>query len=199
MGLKEYEAKRKFESTPEPKPGRSRAGHPLRFVVHKHAARRLHYDLRLEMEGVLKSWAVPRGPSLDPTEKRLAVMVEDHPLDYRNFEGVIPEGNYGAGGVIIWDRGYYRHPSTTDAKESAKRLREGLRKGNVKFILDGDKLRGEFALVKTRKDEKSWLLIKKRDNCKFGQNQISFDKFDQIFYAYIYIVNLIKINRCDLL
>ena len=163
MRLKEYEAKRKFDSTPEPKSGRSREGRPLRFVIHKHAARRLHYDLRLEMEGVLKSWAVPRGPSLDPTEKRLAVMVEDHPLDYRDFEGVIPEGNYGAGSVIIWDRGYYHHPSTTDGDESAKRLREGLRKGNVKFILDGNKLRGEFALVKTRKDEQSWLLIKKRD------------------------------------
>jgi bifunctional non-homologous end joining protein LigD len=135
----------------------------LIFVVHKHAARRLHYDLRLEMEGVLKSWAVPKGPSLNPSLKRLAIMVEDHPLDYKDFEGVIPEGNYGAGSVIIWDRGFYHHPSTMDKKQSEKLLLEGLRKGNLKFILEGKKLQGEFALVKTGMDEKSWLLLKKKD------------------------------------
>ena len=133
------------------------------FVVHKHAARALHYDLRLELEGVLKSWAVPKGPSLDPSVKRLAVMVEDHPLDYRDFEGVIPEGNYGAGSVIIWDRGFYRHPSATDEDENEKLLLEGLRKGDLKFVLEGEKLHGEFALVKTGKDGKSWLLLKKKD------------------------------------
>jgi bifunctional non-homologous end joining protein LigD len=164
MGLKEYEAKREFEKTPEPKPVRRQEGDQLIFVVHKHAARRLHYDLRLEMEGVLKSWAVPRGPSLNPSLKRLAVMVEDHPLDYKDFEGVIPEGNYGAGSVIVWDRGVYQHPAAKDRKESEKLLLDGLRKGNLKFVLAGEKLQGEFALVKTAMDGKSWLLLKKKDS-----------------------------------
>ena len=184
MGLKEYKSKRKFGKTPEPKPGKGTVpdlrtersevvesglspymykGNHLIFVVHKHAARRLHYDLRLELKGVLKSWAVPKGPSLDPSIKRLAVMVEDHPLDYKDFEGIIPEGNYGAGSVIIWDRGFYHHPSTIDRKESEELLLNGLRKGNMKFVLAGEKLQGEFALVKTGMDEKSWLLLKKKD------------------------------------
>ena len=162
--LKEYEAKRQFEQTPEPKPVPGRPGNQLIFVVQKHAARRLHYDLRLELAGVLKSWAVPRGPSLDPAVKRLAVMVEDHPLDYQDFEGVIPEGNYGAGPVIVWDRGFYHHPAAKDRKESEQLLLDGLRKGDVKFVLEGKKLRGEFALVKTAKDAKSWLLLKKKDS-----------------------------------
>jgi bifunctional non-homologous end joining protein LigD len=164
MGLKEYAAKRQFEKTPEPEAGTSQVGGRLVFVVHKHAARALHYDLRLELDGVLKSWAVPKGPSLDPSVKRLAVRVEDHPLDYQDFEGVIPEGNYGAGSVIIWDRGFYRHPLARDEDESAQLLRAGLHKGDLKFVLEGEKLRGEFALVKTRSDEKSWLLLKKKDN-----------------------------------
>ncbi len=158
MTLTAYESKRKFEKTPEPKPGIRRKANRLVFVVQKHAARALHYDLRLELEGVLKSWAVPRGPSLDPSVKRLAVMVEDHPLDYQDFEGRIPEHNYGAGSVIVWDRGVYHHPSAGDGKEGERLLREGLKKGDLKFVLEGEKLQGEFALVKTRKDEKSWLL-----------------------------------------
>jgi len=162
MGLKDYASKREFEKTPEPKPGLGSEDR-LMFVVHKHAARALHYDLRLELEGVLKSWAVPRGPSLDPSLKRLAVMVEDHPFDYKDFEGVIPEGNYGAGSVIIWDKGFYHHPSTRDENESEKLLLDGLRKGNMKFVLEGEKLHGEFALVRTGKDGKSWLLLKKKD------------------------------------
>lgn len=163
MGLKEYKSKRKFGKTPEPKPGKGTKGRSLTFVVHKHAARNLHYDLRLELEGVLKSWAVPKGPSLDPSIKRLAMMVEDHPRDYRDFEGVIPEGNYGAGGVIIWDRGFYHHPAAANGKEDEKLLLEGLRKGNMKFFLEGEKLKGEFALVKTGRGENSWLLLKKKD------------------------------------
>jgi bifunctional non-homologous end joining protein LigD len=163
--LDKYAAKRKFGETPEPEPvepvSQPGAGR-LRFVVHKHAARNLHYDLRLELEGVLKSWACPKGPSLDPAVKRLAVQVEDHPLDYRDFEGVIPEGNYGAGGVIVWDRGVYRHPSAPEGQDE-KLLLEGLRKGDLKFVLEGEKLRGEFALVRMRADEKSWLLLKKKD------------------------------------
>jgi bifunctional non-homologous end joining protein LigD len=162
-GLREYASKREFEKTPEPKPGLRHEGDRLTFVVHKHAARALHYDLRLELEGVLKSWAVPRGPSLDPSLKRLAVMVEDHPLDYKDFEGVIPEGSYGAGSVIIWDRGFYHHPSARDENESEKLLLDGLRKGDLKFVLEGEKLHGEFALVRMRKDAKSWLLLKKKD------------------------------------
>jgi bifunctional non-homologous end joining protein LigD len=163
MNLKEYSDKRQFEKTPEPRPDAPREGGRLLFVVHKHAARRMHYDLRLELDGVLKSWAIPKGPTLDPGVKRLAVMVEDHPLAYRDFEGVIPEGNYGAGSVIVWDRGFYRHPLARCDEENELLLREGLARGDLKFILEGEKLRGEFALVKIRTDEKSWLLLKKKD------------------------------------
>jgi bifunctional non-homologous end joining protein LigD len=163
MGLKDYETKRHFETTPEPKPVLAPTGDQLIFVVQKHAARRLHYDLRLEMAGVLKSWAVPKGPSLNPSAKRLAVMVEDHPLDYQDFEGVIPAGNYGAGAVIVWDRGVYQHPAAKNREENERLLLEGLRQGDLKFVLAGVKLKGEFALVKTAQDEKSWLLLKKKD------------------------------------
>ncbi|MBP1698332.1 MAG: dependent ligase [Deltaproteobacteria bacterium] len=163
MELREYAAKREFEKTPEPKPDLRPSRGRLMFVVHKHAARALHYDLRLELEGVLKSWAVPKGPSLDPSLKRLAVMVEDHPLGYKDFEGVIPEGSYGAGSVIIWDRGSYHHPSARGESENEKLLLDGLRKGDLKFVLEGEKLHGEFALVRMRKDGKSWLLLKKKD------------------------------------
>jgi bifunctional non-homologous end joining protein LigD len=164
MRLKKYESKRKFSETPEPEPRVSKRKGGLIFVVQKHAARALHYDLRLELQGVLKSWAVPKGPSLDPSVKRLAVMVEDHPFDYKDFEGIIPEHNYGAGSVIIWDRGFYRHPSDADGIRGERLLLEGLEKGDLKFVLEGEKLHGEFALVKIRKDEKSWLLLKKKDS-----------------------------------
>jgi bifunctional non-homologous end joining protein LigD len=140
----------------------------LKFVVQKHAARQLHYDFRLELDGVLKSWAVPKGPSLDPSIKRLAMMVEDHTLDYRNFEGVIAEG-YGAGKVIVWDNGTYHSMETTDLKKNEEFLRDGLSKGDLKFILKGKKLRGEFALVKMKGSKigkNAWLLIKKKD--KYG-------------------------------
>lgn len=165
MGLKDYRAKRDFQRTPEPAAETGSRQDDLIFVVHKHAARALHYDLRLELDGVLKSWAIPKGPSLDPSVKRLAVMVEDHPFEYREFEGIIPEGNYGAGTVIIWDRGFYRHPLAKDRKESSRLLRDGLRKGDMKFVLEGEKLCGEFALVRTRQGENSWLLLKKKDQC----------------------------------
>ena len=182
MGLKEYKAKRKFGKTPEPKPARgtvpdlptergevvesglSTSTHDrMIFVIQKHAARALHYDLRLQMQGVLKSWAVPKGPAMDHSVKRLAMMVEDHPFDYKDFEGIIPEGNYGAGSGIIWDKGFYHHPSTEDRRESEKLLLEGLKKGDLKFVLEGEKLHGEFALVKTKMGENSWLLLKKKD------------------------------------
>jgi bifunctional non-homologous end joining protein LigD len=173
MALKDYETKRHFETTPEPKPVQSSTGDHLIFVVQKHAATRLHYDLRLEMAGVLKSWAVPKGPSLNPASKRLAVMVEDHPLDYQDFEGVIPAGNYGAGAVIVWDRGVYQHPAAKNREENERLLLEGLHKGDLKFVLAGVKLQGEFALVKTSQDEKSWLLLKKKDRYATGDDILS--------------------------
>ncbi len=156
--LKEYREKRDFEKTGEPA-GQPEAGSngSLRFVVQKHAARRLHYDLRLEMEGVLRSWAIPRGPSLDPSEKRLAVHTEDHPLEYLHFEGVIPAGEYGAGNMIVWDRGSYQcvgkeiHPV------------RAWHQGMLDLQLFGEKLQGYWILVKIKDSPTDWLLIKKDD------------------------------------
>lgn len=166
MGLKEYKKKRKFDETAEPEGEVVSSNGRLRFVIQKHDATNLHYDFRLELDGTLKSWAVPKGLSLDPGVKRLAMMVEDHPMDYRNFEGTIPEGNYGAGKVIVWDEGYYHSFETDDEKEGIKKLKAGLHKGDLKFVLEGKKLNGAFALVKTRFGGKgnSWLLIKKKDD-----------------------------------
>ena len=136
----------------------------LVFVVQKHQASRLHYDFRLELDGVLKSWAVPKGPSLNPKEKRLAIMVEDHPLEYRTFEGVIAEGEYGAGEVIVWDQGTYRPLAGKTKEAMQEQVREQLNKGDLRFLLFGEKLRGEFALIRQQRlGEKAWLLIKKRD------------------------------------
>ncbi len=163
MALTLYKKKRSFNKTPEPTGGKA-SGPGLRFVVQKHAASRLHYDFRLELEGVLKSWAVPKGPSLNPEDKRLAMMVEDHPYDYRTFEGIIPEGNYGAGTVIVWDEGTYEalEPGSKSAQE--KSLLQQLKKGSLKFKMNGNKLKGEFALVKLKNAENNaWLLIKHRD------------------------------------
>ena len=166
MPLKEYSKKRVFDQTPEPTGGRSSAKF-LHFVVQQHDASRLHYDFRLEMGGVLKSWAVPRGPSLNPDERRLAMMVEDHPYDYKDFEGLIPEGNYGAGTVIIWDEGTYEPPEPfSSKKEAEKTLLSQLKSGTLKFRLFGKKLAGEFALVHIKnksKGDNAWLLIKHRD------------------------------------
>lgn len=165
MALKDYNEKRKFDETSEPKGKTKKSKDQLIFVIQRHAASRLHYDFRLEMDGVLKSWAVPKGPSLDPKDKRLAMMVEDHPYDYKDFEGNIPEGNYGAGQVEIWDSGTYEpldnHSKLSDEKELLKELHAG----SLKFILHGKKLKGEFALVKMKNtEENSWLLIKHKDN-----------------------------------
>jgi bifunctional non-homologous end joining protein LigD len=151
--LESYRAKRAVERTPEPAGTVADRSGRL-FVVHKHAARQLHFDLRLEMGGVLESWAVPKGPSRDPTDKRLAVKVEDHPLEYGDFESVIPEGNYGAGAMIVWDRGVWIPLADVD---------EGFEKGKLLFELRGYKLRGAWTLVKLKKSEKDWLLIKERD------------------------------------
>ncbi|MGH8137066.1 MAG: DNA ligase D [Steroidobacteraceae bacterium] len=161
--LSKYRAKRDFNRTAEPSGARNiaRAAH-LRFVIQKHAARRLHYDLRLELDGVFKSWAVTRGPSLDPADRRLAVEVEDHPLDYGDFEGTIPKGQYGGGTVQLWDRGFW-------SPEGAKSPREALKSGDLKFTLDGDRLHGSWVLVRMKNDRNgngkrpNWLLIKHRD------------------------------------
>ena len=164
MGLDKYSEKRDFEKSPEPVGDERHEGGPLRFVVQKHQASRLHYDLRLEIQGVLKSWAVPKGPSLNPRDKRLAIMVEDHPLDYRNFEGVIPEGNYGAGTVMIWDQGDYALIGAEDRTRAEETLARQLEKGHLTFVLDGEKLKGEFALVKLKRgEENAWLLFKAND------------------------------------
>src|SRR5436190_1276663 len=163
MALTLYKKKRSFKDTPEPTGGKA-SGAGLRFVIQKHDATRLHYDFRLEMEGVLKSWAVPKGPSLNPEDKRLAMMVEDHPYDYRTFEGIIPEGNYGAGTVIVWDEGTYESLEGGTKKEQEKTLLQQLKKGSLKFKMNGSKLKGEFALVKLKNAENNaWLLIKHRD------------------------------------
>jgi len=165
MSLVKYKEKRSFQKTPEPTGGKSETA-VLRFVIQKHDASRLHYDFRLEMDGVLKSWAVPKGPSMNPSVKRLAMMVEDHPYDYKNFEGIIPEGNYGAGTVMVWDEGTYEPIEPVKGRGGQeKKLLEELESGSLKFILHGKKLQGEFALVKTKgMADNSWLLIKHRDN-----------------------------------
>src|SRR5271154_6255620 len=158
--LTEYKRKRPPGQSPEPRGGRATKGKNS-FVVQRHDATRLHYDLRLELNGVLKSWAVPKGPSLNPVDKRLAVQTEDHPLDYGGFEGTIPEGNYGAGEVILWDNGTYSVEGNLSAQEQ-------LDKGELKFSLHGQKLNGSFVLVRIRSSNPSnskreWLLIKHRD------------------------------------
>ena len=166
--LSEYSAKRRFEATPEPAPAEpAHRGGPLLFVVQQHAARRLHYDFRIECDGVLFSWAVPKGPSLDPADKRMAVFVENHPYDYASFEGVIPPKQYGAGEVIVWDCGLYSPDEDGvwfhDREQAQQRVREGLAAGKLSLQLRGLKLKGSFALVRTKQDEKSWLLIKHKD------------------------------------
>jgi len=171
MALEEYKRKRDFRQTPEPPPKLER-GKQRRFVVQKHRATRLHYDFRLEMEGVLKSWAVPKGPSLDPADKRLAMQVEDHPVSYFDFEGTIPSGNYGAGTVMVWDMGTWEPLGDAAAM---------LKKGDLKFRLEGQKLKGEFALVhikSRRPDSKGteWLLIKHKD--EYVQPGYDIDQYD---------------------
>jgi bifunctional non-homologous end joining protein LigD len=172
MALEEYKRKRRFEATPEPPPKvEKKAGH--RFVVQKHRASRLHYDFRLELDGVLLSWAVPKGPSLDPADKRLAMQVEDHPVSYFDFEGIIPEDNYGAGSVMVWDVGTWQPLSSipVDGKyvgTTDQEARTMMAKGDLKFRLSGERLNGDFALIKMKgrragSKGNEWLLIKKHD------------------------------------
>jgi bifunctional non-homologous end joining protein LigD len=185
MPLEEYKRKRRFDETPEPA-GEIEKQSTHRFVVQKHDATRLHYDFRLEMEGVLKSWAVPKGPSLDPSDKRLAMQVEDHPVSYFDFEGIIPENNYGAGTVMVWDVGTWQPLSPvavegkyvpgTDAEAAAM-----LAKGDLKFRLKGKKLNGDFAIIKIKgrrpgSKGTEWLLIKKHDD--YAVDGYNIDDYD---------------------
>jgi bifunctional non-homologous end joining protein LigD len=164
MSLRDYKVKRKFDKTPEPEGIHKQTTGPLRFVIQKHQASRLHYDFRLELNGVLKSWAIPRGPSLNPQDKRLAVMVEDHPIDYEQFEGIIPKDNYGAGTVMVWDKGVYSPIAFVDREQAQIVLEEQIKAEHLTFILLGEKLQGEFALVKTKNsEENAWLLFKAND------------------------------------
>jgi bifunctional non-homologous end joining protein LigD len=177
MALTEYNSKRKTGNTPEPRAGRS-TGKKLHFVIQKHAASHLHYDLRLEMRGVLKSWAVPKGPSLDPNVKRLAMLVEDHPFDYKDFEGIIPKGNYGAGTVIIWDHGTYSPvEKEPDKKRQERSLLKQFYSGSIKFYLEGKKLKGLFKLVKApERGSTGWLLIKEKDKYSSVKNITTQDR-----------------------
>src|SRR5215510_10050936 len=164
MGLQEYKRKRRFNETPEPE-GEVKATPGQSFVIQKHRATRLHYDFRLEMEGVLRSWAIPKGPTFDPAEKRLAVQTEDHPIDYGGFEGVIPAGNYGAGNVIIWDNGTYEmvDPQTPE---------KGWAKGKLHFVLNGTKLHGEWVLVRGSREPKQWIFFKVRDEYSTTKGEV---------------------------
>ncbi len=171
--LSEYKRKRDFSKTGEPSGGAVKRGskRKLRFVVQKHAASHLHFDFRLELDGVMKSWAVPKGPSYDPSVRRLAMEVEDHPIEYNTFEGTIPKGQYGGGTVMLWDRGTYE---AEDGGEEA--LREGYDRGDLKFVLHGERLQGGWVLVRIRRGEgerRQWLLIKHRD-------EMATSKFDVV-------------------
>ncbi len=163
--LAEYRRKRDFSRTAEPEGGSTRTAHRPAFVIQKHAASHMHYDLRLEHDGVMKSWAVPKGPSLDPSVKRLAMQVEDHPIEYNKFEGTIPKGEYGGGTVMLWDRGTYSYGGSNP--DPAEGIRQGLQKGDFKFVLNGKRLGGSWALVRMKRRDKpgkpQWLLIKHQD------------------------------------
>ena len=178
MTLKKYKEKRRFTHTPEPIPKISRKLHKqLHFVIQKHYASRLHYDFRLELRGVLKSWAVPKGPSMNPADKRLAIMVEDHPFEYRDFEGVIPKGNYGAGKVMIWDEGSYE-PVDGEFQDSEKNIVKDLEKGHIHFVLHGKKLKGAFSLIKLRgtQQKNNWILKKNSDQFSSQKDILKSDK-----------------------
>jgi DNA ligase D-like protein (predicted 3'-phosphoesterase) len=177
MDLSKYNQKRDFNSTTEPKGVIKKSKNELIFVVQEHAASQLHYDFRLEMDGVLKSWAIPKGPSMNPEEKRLAIMVEDHPCSYKDFEGKIPEGNYGAGNVIVWDKGTYALSDEQHTISVNDQLKSELQSGQLSIILHGQKLKGEFALVRLKIPQKNaWLLIKKRDQYAHKANILEANK-----------------------
>jgi len=184
MSLEKYKSKRHFADTPEPEGKVSKATKKLTFVVQRHHASHLHYDFRLELNGTLKSWAVPKGPSLNPKDKRLAMMVEDHPIDYATFEGDIPAGNYGAGHVDVWDHGTYE-PIDEDGKIiTPKEFSGHLHAGSIKFRMKGKHLKGDFALVNMKKDEKTWLLIKHKDKYSTDEDYNSEDYAKKSSLAY---------------
>src|ERR671915_819998 len=173
--LDRYREMRDFSVTPEPRGKKAVARtKALRYYIQRHAARRLHYDFRLELEGVLKSWAVPKGPSLNPADKRLAVQTEDHPLEYGEFEGVIPENQYGAGEVLLWDRGVW----TSEGRDPLA----ALRKGRLHFRLEGEKLRGSWILTRTRgaEDKPQWLLIKRNDEAARSDYEITKERPESV-------------------
>ena len=177
MSLRKYRSKRNLKTSSGSARSKKKTSHLLHFCVQKHAATHLHYDFRLEYHGVLLSWAIPKGPSLNPKDKRLAIKVEDHPLDYQYFEGIIPKGNYGAGKVEIWDKGTYSTPQAQTPKESEKILSAGLKNGHFSVILQGEKLNGEFIFQKLKKtaDDNTWLLIKKADSFANSQKGVKSD------------------------
>lgn len=173
--LKTYKDKRDFKKTPEPISSEKISFDKPRFVVQKHDARRLHYDFRLEVNGVLKSWAIPKGPSMDPGQKRLAVPTEDHPVDYIDFEGIIPQGNYGAGPVIVWDTGTYQNLKENISMDKA------IEEGHIDIQLEGEKLKGGYALIQTGKgNRKFWLLFKKKDGEADSESDILIDRPESV-------------------
>jgi DNA ligase D-like protein (predicted 3'-phosphoesterase) len=166
MALDKYNQKRNFNFTAEPKGEIENSNDDLIFVVQKHAASHLHYDFRLELNGVLKCWVIPKCPSINPDDNRLTIMVEDHPYTCKDFEGTIPEGNCGAGTVIVWDNGTYTLPETQSKAATENKLKKDVEKGHLSFILKAKKLKGEFSLVKLKnKEDNIWLLIKKNKSC----------------------------------
>ena len=183
--LARYNSMRDFAQTPEPAGAPATAAEHLRFVVQKHDASQLHYDFRLEIDSVLKSWSVPKGPSLNPSERRLAMQTEDHPISYASFEGHIPEGHYGAGDVIVWDQGYF-YPQDKDLTripddEANRAASAGLAAGEIKFELAGEKLRGSWALVKMKgREENAWLLIKHNDPQSSRERNITAERPESV-------------------
>jgi bifunctional non-homologous end joining protein LigD len=183
--LKTYEEKRDFHVSPEPKGGKHSQEHSqLIFVIQKHDASHLHYDLRLEYNGVLKSWAIPKGPSLNPKDKRLAVETEDHPFEYKDFEGIIPAKQYGAGTVLIWDRGTYELSNQVSSFISQ------YNKGHIKIILNGTKLKGGFVLQRIRREKKNlWILIKEKDAFQDLKNDITLENKSVVTFRTLKEIN----------
>src|SRR5690606_24828165 len=163
MALEKYNEKRDFKKTKEPKGVKKPSKGELRFVIQKHDASRLHYDFRLEVDGVLVSWAVPKGPSANPADRRLAVHVEDHPMDYIDFEGTIPKGEYGGGTVMVWDNGTYHAEGNEDRSKDNALMKKQVASGNVKVVLNGTKLKGSYHLIEMKGEDRQWLLMKGKD------------------------------------
>lgn len=177
MDLSKYNLKRDFNSTTEPRGVIKKSKNELIFVIQKHATSNLHYDFRMEMSGVLRSWTIPNGPSMNPEEKRLAIMVENHPYAYKDFEGTIPEGNYGAGNIIIWDSGTYSLRNEQSIEAIENKFKSDLQDGQFNFILSGKKLNGEFVLKRMKiKQKNAWLLMKKEDQYASKTNVLNDNK-----------------------